>query len=78
MTTFFYTDVCSFSCELSHLLTSVHFLAVPVTVAWVGVHADQRASRVSLVTRSNCQGGEGWCGKNKCRHQCPDLQLYIR
>lgn len=39
-----------------HLLTSVHLLTVPVTVARVGVHTDQRTTRVGLVTRGNCQG----------------------
>lgn len=47
---------------MPHLLTSVHFLTVPVAVARVGVHADQRTPRVGLVTRGNCQGGEGWLG----------------
>lgn len=46
--------------RFSHLLTSVHLLTVPVTVARVGVHADQRTTRVGLVTRRNSQRWEGW------------------
>lgn len=47
-----------------HLLASVHLFAVPVTVAQVGIHANQRAAGVCLVPRGNCQGGES------CRWGC--------
>ncbi len=63
---------------LSHLLTSVHLLTVPVTVAGVGVHADQRTPRVGLVTRGNCQGWEGWWRGEGCRHQCPHSHIFIQ
>lgn len=41
-----------------HLLTSIHLLTVPVTVAGVGVHTDQGTAGVGLITRRNCQGWE--------------------
>lgn len=50
-----------FFSQISYLLTPIHLLTVPVTVARVGVHADKRTSRVCLVTRGNCQGWKGWC-----------------
>lgn len=57
----------------SHLLASIHLFAVPVTVTRVWIHADQRATRVRLVSWRNCQGGES------CRWGCtkPLIRTFI-
>lgn len=52
---------CILSALPSHLLTTVHLLTVPVTVARVWVHTDQGTPRVGMVTSGNSQGWEGWC-----------------